>query len=134
MGHWVSGEYFDFPPADLDDSPQLITTEGGSKKIIVNSYERDPKAREECIKHYGCFCQVCRFDFEKAYGDVGKGYIHVHHIVPLSTINASYVVNPIKDLLPLCPNCHAMIHKFKPTPHPKVLKELLLNKETLKAD
>jgi 5-methylcytosine-specific restriction protein A len=45
---------------------------------------------------------------------MGKGYIHVHHLTPLSTINGEYEVNPISDLIPVCPNCHAMIHKSNP--------------------
>jgi len=85
--------------------------EGATKVVTVNKYERDAKARKRCIAHFGCECQVCGFDFEKVYGDLGKGYIHVHHIVPLSEIGEEYEVNPEKDLVPLCPNCHAMIHR-----------------------
>lgn len=49
-------------------------------------------------------------NFEKFYGKLGKHFIHVHHIIPLKDINEEYIVNPIKDLIPVCPNCHAMLH------------------------
>ncbi len=51
-------------------------------------------------------------DFSSAYGeDLGQDYIHVHHIVPIATIGESYIIDPINDLRPVCPNCHAMIHR-----------------------
>ncbi len=84
--------------------------EGAVKKIQVNGYERNQTARLLCIKHYGCHCAICGFDFEKVYGDRGRGFIHVHHIDPISSTVGEYTINPIKDLIPLCPNCHAMIH------------------------
>lgn len=88
--------------------------EGATKTIFVNAYERNPKARAKCIEHYGYKCSVCGFDFKKVYGDIGENFIHVHHEVPLSEIKQKYCVDPIKDLKPLCPNCHAMIHRHKP--------------------
>jgi 5-methylcytosine-specific restriction protein A len=85
--------------------------EGASRTIAVNAYERDPRARKACIDHYGCTCSVCGFDFAVVYGPLGRGYIHVHHVVPLSAIGKTYVIDPVKDLRPVCPNCHAMLHK-----------------------
>jgi 5-methylcytosine-specific restriction protein A len=67
-------------------------------------------ARRSCIDHYGCVCFICKFDFYSTYGEIGKGYIHVHHKVPLAMIRENYQVDPIKDLVPVCPNCHAMLH------------------------
>jgi 5-methylcytosine-specific restriction protein A len=89
--------------------------EGSYKEIRVNSYERSEIARRKCIDHYGAKCCVCEFDFAM-YGDIGVGYIHVHHLVLLSQIKAEYEVDPIKDLRPVCPNCHAMIHRRYPEP------------------
>ena len=89
--------------------------EGATTTLRINAYERDLKARKKCIDHYGCSCIVCNFDFKNNFGDIGDGYIHVHHIVPLSEVNERYEVDPIKDLRPVCPNCHAMIHRKKPT-------------------
>ena len=95
----------------------------------VNKYERSRINRSACICHYGSFCQSCGFDFEKVYGELGKGFVHVHHIIPVSEMGANYVVNPIKDLIPLCPNCHSMIHKKNP---PFTLKELKEIRHTTK--
>lgn len=89
-------------------------TEGLSRTVEVNRYERDPRARRECIRHYGPVCQVCGIDFAKAYGVIGDGFIHVHHLVPLASIGMQYIVKPITDLRPVCPNCHAMLHRKSP--------------------
>lgn len=85
--------------------------EGAKKLITVNSFERNRVAREICIKIHGIKCKVCNFDFEEVYGELGKGYIQVHHIIPISQINKAYKVDPETDLIPICPNCHAMIHR-----------------------
>jgi 5-methylcytosine-specific restriction endonuclease McrA len=90
--------------------------EGGMTSVVVNRYERDRKAREKCIETYGAKCAVCEFDFLKAYGEIGRGYIHVHHLVPVSTIGTKYKVNPLEHLRPVCPNCHEMLHSNKPRP------------------
>jgi predicted HNH restriction endonuclease len=84
--------------------------EGKLLQINVNVYERNLVAKKKCIAHYGTQCVVCGFDFEKSFGKAAKGFIHVHHLVPLSEISAKYEVDPIKDLRPVCPNCHAVIH------------------------
>jgi 5-methylcytosine-specific restriction protein A len=85
--------------------------EGAVRPVLVNAYERSPQAREACIAHWGARCQVCGFDFEQFYGQRGKGYIQVHHLVPISRVGQAYHVDPKKDLLPICANCHAMVHR-----------------------
>jgi 5-methylcytosine-specific restriction protein A len=99
-----------------DEVPELLKgfIEGTLKQVTINTYERDPKARKACIAKFGAICQVCGFDFEKTYGEIGKGFIHVHHKVDLATIGESYQIDPINDLIPVCPNCHAMLHTEKP--------------------
>lgn len=87
--------------------------EGAITSINVNAYERNSKARNECLKHYKYKCKICDFDFEKKYGDIGREYIHVHHVIPISKIKKEYMINPITDLIPICANCHAMIHRKK---------------------
>ena len=99
---------------NLDIYPDNIEgdfVEGSSKKVLVNKYERDPKARQACIDHFGYDCSICGFNFEETYGEVGKGAIHVHHIIPLHKIKSEYKVNPIKDLITVCPNCHLILHR-----------------------
>jgi 5-methylcytosine-specific restriction protein A len=88
--------------------------EGASRTVLVNAYERDADARRACIEHFGCRCAVCDLSFEERYGADHAGFIHVHHLVPLSAIRAEYRVDPTKDLRPVCPNCHAVIHSTTP--------------------
>lgn len=85
--------------------------EGATRKVSVNAYERNAAARARCIEAHGCRCAVCEFDFAATYGALGAGFIHVHHVTPLAKVKATYSVDPLKDLRPVCPNCHAMIHK-----------------------
>jgi len=92
----------------------LTFYEGSKKRITVNAYERNSHAREICIQYYGHKCQVCGFDFEQVYGEIGKGYIQVHHLIPLAQIGGEYEVNAKEDLRPVCANCHAMIHRRTP--------------------
>lgn len=84
--------------------------EGATRQVYVNAYERDSQARRACIDYFGPSCVVCDFNFESTYGSSLRGHIHVHHLRPLSSIGHTYVVDPIKDLRPVCPNCHAVIH------------------------
>ena len=94
-----------------DEVPNASThTEGALKQVTVNAYERNWKARRECIEHYGATCCVCGFDFGARFGPEADGYIHVHHLRPLSEIGHEYKVDPITDLRPVCPNCHTVIH------------------------
>lgn len=88
--------------------------EGGVLDCHGDKYERNHKAREECLKYYGYNCRVCGFDFEERYGKRGRNFIEVHHRVPLSERKEEYNVDPIRDLIPVCPNCHAMLHRTKP--------------------
>tara|TARA_R110002072_G_scaffold247825_1_gene406957 strand:- start:2248 stop:2874 length:627 start_codon:yes stop_codon:yes gene_type:complete len=100
-------------------------TEGAITQAVVNRYERDPRARAKCIKEYGPVCQVCSINFEKKYGAIGEGFIHVHHIKQLSDIGKEYEVDPVSDLVPVCPNCHAMLHKRRSPFSVSELKKML---------
>lgn len=110
--------------ADEVDS-EIEFSEGKTKKVLVNSYERNTEAREKCIEHFGTNCQVCNFNFQEKFGDLGKNFIHVHHKTEISTIGKEYIVNPIKDLIPVCPNCHSMLHKRKPAFSIEELKKIM---------
>ncbi|MBO2690496.1 HNH endonuclease [Shewanella algae] len=116
----------------VKDSQQPVFHEGGSKTIELSVHERDPAARTACIHHYGAACQVCGFDFEKTYGPMGQGFIHVHHRVDLALVSNRREVNPIEDLIPVCPNCHAMLHSEMPAMAVNKLKTLL--KQNFKED
>lgn len=84
--------------------------EGGKRTVTVNSYERSAEARAACIEAHGSRCAICSFDFGEVYGPEFQGLIHVHHRVPVSEVGEAYKVDPEKDLVPLCPNCHAATH------------------------
>lgn len=99
-------------PEEVNGPGTLL--EGKVRSVNVNIYERNPVARTRCIEYYGCTCYVCGFDFSEVYGKLGRGFIHVHHEIEISTIGSEYVVDPVNDLKPLCPNCHAMIHRKSP--------------------
>ena len=85
--------------------------EGKKIRIFVNAYERDRIAREQCVARQGYSCSVCEMNFEETYGELGIGFIHVHHLYPFSVHDAPRETNPDEDLRPVCPNCHAMLHK-----------------------
>lgn len=93
---------------EVSDDQKLV--EGSVYQVTINSYERNPEARRRCIEYYGTSCCVCGFNFEEKFGSVAQGFIHVHHLKPLSEIQREYEVDPIADLRPVCPNCHAIIH------------------------
>lgn len=77
--------------------------EGAVCRVSVNAYERSPEARRRCIERHWTNCCICQFNFGTAYGEVAEGYIHVHHLRPLSKIGGEYVVDPVEDLRPVCP-------------------------------
>jgi 5-methylcytosine-specific restriction protein A len=115
-GDWFASDYDDTSSVILAEeisSPEKYS-EGARVSVTINAYERNPKARAACVAHHGHVCAVCRFDFARAFGDLGEGFIHVHHVVPIGKIGKEYKINPIKDLIPVCPNCHAMIHRAEP--------------------
>ncbi|HQW40362.1 MAG: HNH endonuclease [Flavobacteriales bacterium] len=79
--------------------------------VQVNRYEHEPMARAKCIRAHGPLCAVCNVDLEQMYGTLGKQAIRVHHIHPLHTLAAGYVLDPVDDLVPVCPNCHLIMHR-----------------------
>jgi 5-methylcytosine-specific restriction protein A len=98
-------------------APAVQRMEGATKKITVNRYERSAAARDACIRYHGASCAVCGMEFGEEYGALGEGFIHVHHIEPLSQQEALRRSDPQVDLRPVCPNCHAMIHHGEDAPH-----------------
>ncbi len=92
-------------------TPGELVPDGGLKQVRVNAYERNQSARRKCLSHHGARCMVCDLDFEARYGNIGRGFIHVHHTVPLASVPEGYRLDPLTDLVPVCPNCHAMLHR-----------------------
>lgn len=88
--------------------------EGASRQVLVNTFERSAAARTACLRAHGTACAVCELEMGEYYGEVGEGFIHVHHLVELATVGEEYEVDPVEDLRPVCPNCHAMLHRSVP--------------------
>ena len=124
LGLTLQFSYSEELPVDTSQ----IFIEGLRRTIVVNAYERNPAARQKCIDHYGTICAVCNIDFEEAYGDIGKGFIHVHHLTPLADIGKMYEVDPVKDLRPVCPNCHSMLHRQNPSFTLEALRDKIQNR------
>lgn len=110
-------------PAYSQDAPVIFPDEveagrsyreGAVRRVEVNQYERDPAARAKCIDHYGAACSICDLDFGAVYGETMDGFIHVHHLRPIADVGEEYEVDPIDDLRPVCPNCHAALHSRTP--------------------
>jgi hypothetical protein len=110
---------------DLDLLSSQHYIEGNIREVLCNQYERDPQARRKCVEIHGLNCHICGFNFQKFYGDYGENFIHVHHLVPISKIGKDYIVNPEKDLIPLCANCHAIVHRVDPPYTPQQVKEVI---------
>ena len=106
--------------------------EGALVTVKANKYERNQKARRECVAKKGYQCLVCGRDFEATYGEIGKNFIHVHHLTPISTIGKEYELNVERDLVPVCPNCHYMLHRKDPPYTIEELKEILSKVEEAK--
>ena len=119
---FLNGE-IDANPTDSNDDVESVAeyTEGEVHEVVMNRYERNRGAREACIAAKGCRCAVCGFDFKETYGEIGNGFIHIHHLVPISSIGKAYQLNPASDLVPVCPNCHNMLHRKEP---PYTIEEL----------
>jgi predicted HNH restriction endonuclease len=120
--YWSSVNVMIFPE---EVNAEKTFREGAVRQVSVNAYERDLKARQKCINYYGSDCSACGFNFGKSFGQLGEGFIHVHHLRPISEIAEEYNVDPIKDLRPVCPNCHAMIHRRSPPFSIEEIKVLL---------
>jgi hypothetical protein len=92
------------------EATEEIIREGARVRVFANRYERDPRARAKCIEKYGTDCSVCGFSFRETYGPEADGIVYVHHLQPLAEIGEEHEVDPVKDLRPVCPNCHAVLH------------------------
>lgn len=116
-------------PLIYDDEIQQDTVfvEGSVTSVNVNYYERNQTARKACLDLMGNSCVVCGFNFKTVYGVIGDGFIHVHHKIEISSIKESYSVDPKNDLVPVCPNCHAMLHRKKPAYSIEELKDIITN-------
>lgn len=122
----IPGEptHFTLSPADVmsDDNDEFVSidmepsigTEGKEKTRIQTYFERNPKLRKDAIAYHGTKCAACGFSFSEKYGDLGNNYIEIHHLKPHASIKGIRDIDPKTDLIPVCSNCHRMIHKSNP--------------------
>jgi hypothetical protein len=107
-------EYIPGTTSSVGTKPGRAHYEGNPISVNLTVYERDRGARTACLQRYGYKCAVCQFDFSHTYGEIGVDMIHVHHLTPVSIVGQTHAVDPIHDLRPICPNCHAVIHRRQP--------------------
>jgi len=107
-----SDNKFSFLPSEKKEIE--LYAEGKQRTLTYRTYDRNPVARQACIERYGYSCTVCGFSFENAYGKLGSKYIEVHHLKQIADVGKEYLINPEKDLRPVCANCHCMLHKTRP--------------------
>ena len=116
------------PLEEIDEAAIMGAKEGAELFKLVKQYERSRINRAACIELHGVACKICGFDFGTRFGDLGEGFIHIHHIVPLSEMGGSYTIDPGEDLIPVCPNCHAMLHRRRQALSPEELIQLVNNR------
>lgn len=114
---------------DMQALPEIVHTEtfleGYQKEISATAKARNTAARAKCIDHFGYDCQICFMNFEVIYGELGKQYIHVHHKNEMSDSDGERPVDPLEGLIPVCPNCHMMMHRTKPAQSIEAMRDLL---------
>lgn len=104
----------DLHPALLTASNSEEILEGEKSTVLQNKYERSRFNRAMCLRAHGFTCMACGDTLSKKYGVVAQELVHVHHITPVATLGGATIVDPINDLVPLCPNCHNVIHRKNP--------------------
>jgi predicted HNH restriction endonuclease len=132
--HWnILADYFKINVVGISsqqdtllNSIQTEIVEGDLIQINSTRYERDKEIRSECLRIHGTKCKICGFDASKVYGEDFIGKIHVHHITPLSFIKSEHKVDPEIDVIPVCPNCHMIIHsKSEGVYTPEEVKQMI---------
>ena len=106
-------------PAASTQPSERELTEGERKHTEYERLHRNPALRQACINKYGYQCQCCGMNFAEVYGEqLGARFIEVHHLKMLSTYDESRPTDYVENLVPLCANCHAMIHHIEGSEHP----------------
>jgi len=99
--------------------------EGAEVLRLLSIRERDPVLRAACLATHGHRCLICGNDLGEIYGEIGNGFIHVHHLRPLAARKGADATDPKKDLIPVCPNCHSIIHRGGGTRSPEEVRKHL---------
>lgn len=129
-GHWGLRN---FEPSnncvDITDDDEGFKE--GKKKLRIHvcrerNYKVIKEAKARYKERYGkLICQICKFDFEGKYGDIGKDFIEGHHMVPISQLNEGDKTK-VNDIILVCSNCHKMLHRKRPWLKPNELEKLII--------
>lgn len=113
-------------PQEIEIFDENLLIHEGTKEIVnTQKYKRSKLLRDKAIEHFTdengrIKCKVCNFDFEEVYGEHGRGYIEIHHQKPVFQFDGDDVKKTIsealKNLIPVCANCHRMIHRSREKP------------------
>lgn len=129
---WEKRTSLSIPLSRVEISSVTTLPEGAKRQVTVNAYERNPIARAACIAHHGPRCKVCDADLGERFGPIASGFVHVHHLVPVSTVRKAYRVDPVKDLVPVCPTCHSVLHLRVPPLSVSEARDLLKTHSSVK--
>jgi 5-methylcytosine-specific restriction protein A len=97
--------------ASIGKEEEQEFVEGACGQVTHDRRERSKGARDACIRIHGYTCAVCNMNFVDQYGEIGREFIHVHHISRISETAGEHKIDARHDLVPVCPNCHAMLHR-----------------------
>jgi hypothetical protein len=98
--------------------------EGNKQLYSQTKIERSIANRNRCIEIFGTQCQVCEIKLSEIYGELAEDFIHVHHVESIAKTGPRWI-DPSKDLIPVCPNCHSMLHRRDPPIMPNDLRKIL---------
>ncbi len=121
---WSSALWFLDQILQEETTQEFGREEGRASIVSCTKYERNRTNRAKCLRHFGLVCQGCGELAEDKYGDLGRDVIHVHHLLPVSLMGESRIIDPIKDLVPLCPTCHNVVHRENPPVSIERLREV----------
>lgn len=104
-------------PQRIEEVPEGFEGERKKRYLFYRTRERklrNAKIAEALEKNKGrlaCEVPSCGFDFAEVYGALGERYAEVHHKFPLGKAPSKGITNVLDDLVIVCSNCHAMIHR-----------------------
>ncbi|MEN0642304.1 HNH endonuclease [Alkalicoccobacillus gibsonii] len=112
----------------INEEEDEFYSDGAIQIYTLTRYERKSVNRLAAIEHHGLRCKVCDLNFEEEYGELGSGFIEVHHVEQLSERKSASKINPKDDLITVCSNCHRMLHRRDKTLSIKDLKKIYQSK------
>jgi len=102
--------------SELIDQVELLIESREGRQLLREHLvrERDSTLIRDFKRGLSDFsCSVCRFDFEAAYGALGRGFIEAHHVDAIGLREGSTETS-VHDLIGVCSNCHRMLHRQTP--------------------